>query len=103
MSGGAGRSLTPERIAAAVAAQQDWMLELLERLVAAPTVLGGEEPGQKVIAEAFAELGLEPVDVPMDGAALRTDPTPRPSPGTSRASATCSPPGAAPKGRRVAR
>ena len=50
------------------------MLELLERLVAAPTVLGGEEPGQKVIADAFAELGLEPVDVPMDAAALRSDP-----------------------------
>lgn len=50
------------------------MLELLERLVAAPTVLGDEEPGQALIADAFAELGLEPREVAMDEALLRADP-----------------------------
>ena len=48
-----------------------WMVALLERLVAAPTTLGNEEAGQTVMAEAFADCGLEPVDVPLDASALR--------------------------------
>ncbi len=39
-------------------------------LVAAST----EEAGQAVMARAFAEIGLEPVDVPLDADALRADP-----------------------------
>ena len=56
----------------AVAAVEGELLELLARLVEAPTTLGNEEPGQAVMDEAFRELvGLEPVDIPMDADALR--------------------------------
>ena len=58
----------------AVAAKAAWMEDLLAELVAAPTVLGHEEPGQAVMARAFADCGLEPVDVPMDADAIRADP-----------------------------
>jgi acetylornithine deacetylase len=58
----------------AVAAEAAWMEALLAELVAAPTVLGHEEPGQAVMARAFADCGLEPVDVPMDPDAIRADP-----------------------------
>ena len=64
----------PVAVAEAVAGQREWMLWLLERLVAAPTVLGGEEAGQAEISAAIAELGLEPRDVGLDAAALRADP-----------------------------
>lgn len=50
------------------------MEELAARLVAAPTVLGDEGPGQAVMREALAGLGLRPVDVPMDADALRAHP-----------------------------
>src|SRR3954470_4555544 len=58
----------------AVAAEAAWMEDLLAELVAAPTVLGHEEPGQAVMARAFADCGLDPVDVPMDAEAIRADP-----------------------------
>jgi acetylornithine deacetylase len=58
----------------AVAAQRPWMEDLLVRLVEAPTVLGAEEAGQALMAQAFADCGLEPVDVPLDPDALRADP-----------------------------
>lgn len=44
--------------------------DLLVELVAAST----EAAGQAVMARAFAELGLEPVDVPLDPDVLRADP-----------------------------
>jgi acetylornithine deacetylase len=56
---------------AAVAAETEWMVALLQRLVAAPTTLGHEEEGQAVLHDAFAACGLEPVDVPLDAEALR--------------------------------
>ena len=59
---------------AAVAAETEWMVALLERLVAAPTTLGGEEEGQALMRDAFAACGLEPVDVPLDAEALRAHP-----------------------------
>jgi acetylornithine deacetylase len=62
----------------AVAAEAGWMEELLEQLVAAPTVLGNEEPGQAVMTRAFADCGLEPVDVPLDAGALRAHPNSSP-------------------------
>jgi acetylornithine deacetylase len=62
------------RILEAIVAQADWMAEVLARLVQAPTTLGNEESGQVLMAEAFRELGLEPVDVPMDAEALRLHP-----------------------------
>jgi acetylornithine deacetylase len=61
-------------ILAAVAAEQPAMVALLEELVAAPTVLGHEAGGQEVMWRAFAALGLEPFDVPLDAAALRDHP-----------------------------
>jgi acetylornithine deacetylase len=66
--------MSPGRLDAAVAAEAAWMEDLLVRLVEAPTVLGNEEPGQVVMAEAFADCGLEPVDVALDAEALRADP-----------------------------
>ena len=62
------------QIAEAIAAEADWMQEILARLVEKPTVLGNEEPGQAVMREAIREIGLEPVDVPMDAATLRAHP-----------------------------
>jgi acetylornithine deacetylase len=58
----------------AVAAQAPWMEALLADLVAAPTTLGNEEAGQALMARAFADCDLAPVDVPMDAAAIRADP-----------------------------
>src|ERR1044071_1088827 len=61
------RSCAPSRpslhgdgeILAAVAAEEEAMVDLLGELVAAPTVLGHEESGQAVMRRAFAELGLD--------------------------------------------
>ena len=61
-------------ILAAIAEQTDWMTDVLSELVRAPTTLGNEEPGQVVVEGALAEIGLEPVDVPMDGARIRAHP-----------------------------
>lgn len=61
-------------LVAAAAAEAAAGVDLLRRLVEQPTVLGNEEPGQVVIAEAYRELGLHPVDVPMDPGVLRAHP-----------------------------
>lgn len=74
MSGPRAAAIPDAEISAAVAAQSEWMVDLLERAVAAPTVLGNEEPGQEVMEAAFRELGLAPVDIRLDAAALRNDP-----------------------------
>ena len=58
--------MTGADITAAVAAEEPGMVSLLADLVAAPTVLGDEEPGQAVMRRAFAGLGLAPVDVPLE-------------------------------------
>lgn len=58
----------------AVARERGWMEDLLVRLVEAPTVLGAEEPGQALVADALRDCGLEPVSVPLDADALRADP-----------------------------
>ena len=50
------------------------MEDLLVRLVEAPTLLGDEAPGQAIMREAFADLGLDPVDVPLDPEALHGHP-----------------------------
>ena len=47
------------------------MEALLAELVAAPTLLGAEAAGQAVMRRAFAELGLEPFDVPLDAGRAR--------------------------------
>jgi len=63
-----------DHLTTAVAEQAGWMEQLLAELVAAPTVLGNEEPGQRVMARAFADCGLEPRDVWLDAEALRAHP-----------------------------
>lgn len=60
-----------EAVLAAVAAEREWMLDFLVRLVEAPTVLGHEEAGQRIMEKAFADCGLEPRSVPLDAEALR--------------------------------
>ena len=66
--------MNPARVDEAVAAQRSWMEDVLAELVAAPTVLGQEEAGQAIMARAFRDCGLQPVDVPMDERAIRADP-----------------------------
>src|SRR5215218_7655755 len=63
--------MTDEQVLTAVGAEQAWMEDLLVRLVDAPTTLGDEDPGQAVMAAAFTDCGLQPVDVPLDADALR--------------------------------
>jgi len=58
----------------AVAAEAPAMTELLAELVAARTLLGDEAAGQAVMRRAFAEMGLEPFEVPLDVAALERHP-----------------------------
>ncbi len=64
-------SADERKILAAIEAEAGWMVDLLARLVQAPTVLGNEQPGQDVMREAFAEMDLDPVGVPMDPEAIR--------------------------------
>jgi acetylornithine deacetylase len=59
-----------DEILAAVAAEQPAMLELLAELIEVPTLLGHEAAGQAIMRRAFAELGIEPFDVPLDPAVL---------------------------------
>ncbi|HET8755405.1 MAG TPA: ArgE/DapE family deacylase [Solirubrobacteraceae bacterium] len=66
--------MTDADVVAAVAASEPGMVALLAELVAAPTVLGSEEPGQAVMRRAFAGLGLEPVDVPLEPGELERHP-----------------------------
>jgi acetylornithine deacetylase len=54
----------------AVVAEAAWMEELLVELVAARD----EGAGQALMRRAFADCGLEPVDVPLDAEAIRADP-----------------------------
>lgn len=67
-------TLDTAKLGDALAAQASWMEELLSALVRAQTVLGHEEPGQVLMAEAFSACGLTPRDVPLDAAALRAHP-----------------------------
>ncbi|MGZ8576292.1 MAG: ArgE/DapE family deacylase [Actinomycetota bacterium] len=61
-----------------IAGQEEWITEKLADLVRAPTTLGHEEAGQLVVERALRELGLEPVDVPMDAEQLRAHPSAAP-------------------------
>ena len=61
-------------IAEAIASGATWMSDFLAGLVDQPTTLGNEESGQAVVAQAMRELGLEPIDVPMDAVAIRAHP-----------------------------
>jgi acetylornithine deacetylase len=77
----AAPSLLPEHIAGedagiieAIAQETEWMTDVLASLVQAPTTLGNEESGQQIVREVLRELGFDPIDVPMDAAALRDHP-----------------------------
>lgn len=76
MSSGAAFAdvVSDETLGAAIEAEADWIEDLTVRLVAAPSTLGNEEPAQVVVADALRELGLEPIDVPMDAEALHASP-----------------------------
>ena len=66
--------MTDAEVLDAVAGEADWMEDLLVRLVEAPTVLGAEEEGQRLMEAAFADCGLAPRSVPLDADALRAAP-----------------------------
>jgi acetylornithine deacetylase len=70
----AGPAAADDEILRAVAAQTGWMHALLAELVRAPTTLGDEEPGQAIVEAALREVGLDPVDVPMNAERLRRHP-----------------------------
>ena len=61
-------------IRAAVEAERAGVEDLLCSLVAAPTLCGNEEPGQVLMADAFAAVGLEVADVGLDPAVLGAHP-----------------------------
>jgi acetylornithine deacetylase len=61
-------------IVAAIGSQAEWMTGFLGKLVAAPTTLGNEEPGQVLVSQALREIGLDPTDVPMEAGAIRAHP-----------------------------
>ena len=63
-----------DEILAAVAAEQTATEQLLIDLVQAPTLLGEERAGLEVMRSGFADLGLEPREVPLDAEALRENP-----------------------------
>jgi acetylornithine deacetylase len=71
-------AFTDEAILAAVAEEAGAMEALLGDLVRARTVFGSEAAGQDVMRRAFAGLGLEPVDVPLDPDALGASPAASP-------------------------
>jgi len=79
---GAGSDVEPDElereIARAVSAEAPAIEDLLRRLIEQPTTLGNEAAGQAVMREAFEELGLEPIEVPMDAEALRSHPAAAP-------------------------
>src|SRR5918999_4098986 len=66
-----GETVSDETVLEAVAAEAGWMEDLLVPLVEAPTTLGDEEDGQRIMEQAFADCGLEPRSVYLDAEALR--------------------------------
>jgi acetylornithine deacetylase len=66
--------VSDDDLARAVEAEAGWIEDLTCRLVEIPSMLGNEEPAQVVVESALSELGLEPVDVPMDADMLRAHP-----------------------------
>src|SRR4051795_9044362 len=69
---------TDEQVLAAVAESEAEMEALLADLVRARPLLGAEATGQDVMRRAFAGLGLEPVDIPLDPVELRASPAASP-------------------------
>src|SRR4051812_48893953 len=69
---------TDAQILAAVAEGEAEMEALLADLVVARPLFGAEAAGQDVMRRAFAGLGLDPVDVPLDAEPLRASPAASP-------------------------
>src|SRR5918992_3618789 len=67
-----GETISDEAVLEAGATEAGWMEDLLVRLVEAPTTLGEEEAGQRIMEQAFADCGLEPQSVYLDAEALRS-------------------------------
>jgi acetylornithine deacetylase len=63
-----------DAILEAIGGETEWMMDFLADLVRAPSVLGNEEAGQEVARRAIGEVGLAPIDVPMDADVLRRHP-----------------------------
>ena len=64
--------MTDAEVLDAVAGEADWMEDLLVRLVEAPTVLGAEEEGQRLMEDGVrATAAWRRASVPLDAAALR--------------------------------
>ena len=63
--------MTDAEVLDAVAGEADWMEDLLVRLVEAPTMLGAEEVGQRLMEDAFRDCGLAVRSVPLYARALR--------------------------------
>src|SRR5918998_6755206 len=66
-----GETISDEAVLEAVATETGWMEDLIVRLLEAPTTLGDEEAGQRIMEQAFADCGLEPRSVYLDAEALR--------------------------------
>src|SRR3954468_20776110 len=71
-------AVTDEQVLDAVAEGGADMEALLADLVRARPLFGAEAAGQDVMRRAFAGLGLEPLDVPLDADALRASPAASP-------------------------
>lgn len=69
-----GAAPTDADVRGVIEAEQAATIDLLRELVAARTTLGNEEAGQRVLAAALADAGLDVLDVPMDPEALRAHP-----------------------------
>jgi acetylornithine deacetylase len=63
--------MTDADVLDAVAGEAGWMEDLLVALVEAPTMLGAEEQGQRIMEQAFRDCGLEVRSVRLDADALR--------------------------------
>ncbi len=66
--------VSDDDLARAIDAEAGWIEDLTCRLVEIPSTLGNEEPAQVIVESALRDLGLEPVDVPMDADTLRAHP-----------------------------
>src|SRR3954463_11335287 len=71
-------AVTDEQILDAVAEGEAEMEALLADLVVARPLFGAEAAGQDVMRRAFAGLGLDPVDVPLDAEPLGAIPAASP-------------------------
>ena len=58
----------------AVASDEAWAIDMLARLIRVPSITGSEEPVQDVVAAMLREIGVEPVRIETEPAAVAADP-----------------------------